>query len=319
VEHGLYLAGHPGVSSPLDSAPHKGTGNRISPRPERRTSRRARVPGLYVTYETSAGKRIEADVLDVAAGGIFIRALSPITAGKRLSLEIRLAGSASPWPAVADVVWTRGIGPAGPAGMGVKLVEADDAVKAAIDRLVATRERAVPRPGPRVRERANTLLGVGSTEAPSEPPASEARPASVAPGPEAAAAPEAPAAAPEASTAREPPATTQATEAPQPEPPAPAVEATPAAPVAASAPAPEADQSLAVDLVVRKAIPAEPPSEASMAAAGIPVRRRRWPLVVLLLVAVAATAVYVERRRIPWAHLRSLVGAYVPGAPASLG
>jgi len=256
------------------------------PRPERRTARRARVPGLYVTYETSAGKRIEADVLDVAPGGIFIRALTPMASGKRLALEIRLAGSASPWPAIADVVWTRGVGPAGPAGMGVKLVEAEEAVLAAIERLVATRERAVPRPGPKARDRMNTLLGVGAVEAPDAPTetgATEASATDAAPSP-----------------AMPQPASVivdlgaDADAHPRPEP-------------AASA-APEAEQSLALDLVVRKAVPAELPSEASMAAAGIPVRRRRWPLVLLLIVAVAAGAIYLERGRIPWARLRSLVG-----------
>jgi uncharacterized protein (TIGR02266 family) len=245
------------------------------------------VPGLYVTYETSAGKRIEADVLDVAPGGIFIRALTPMAAGKRLALEIRLAGSASPWPAVADVVWTRGVSPVGPAGMGVKLVEAEEAVMAAIERLVATRERAVPRPGPKARDRMNTLMGVGAMEAPTEPSATEAAP---------------------------PPAVANATPtvivdggaddvAPAPAP------AEPAEPAAAAVP--EAEQSLALDLLVRKPVPAELPSDASMSAAGIPVRRRRWPLVVLLIVAFAAGAIYVERGRIPWARLRAVASRVV--------
>jgi len=73
---------------------------------ERRSSRRARVPGMHVTFETAAGERLEGEVLDISPGGLFVRAEKAIAVGKRLSLEIRFA-EGEPRSALARVVWAR--------------------------------------------------------------------------------------------------------------------------------------------------------------------------------------------------------------------
>src|ERR1700722_11187718 len=132
-------------------------------REERRSAHRARVPGVRVTYEGTSGERLEADVLDIGPGGVFIGVASPIAVGKRLSLEIRLAGEATPWSALGRVVWIReNAASDGPAGMGVKLIDVDDGVVASNTRLVASRERTEPGTGgTSAPSRERTVLGVG--------------------------------------------------------------------------------------------------------------------------------------------------------------
>jgi uncharacterized protein (TIGR02266 family) len=142
---------------------------------ERRTSRRVRISGVRVTYESATGERVDAFALDLGTGGIFVRTAAPLAVGKRISLEIQVVGEAGPWAALGRVVWSREKGQAGaPPGMGVKLIDADDAVLAAIGRLVETREHTEPgvgqgstpppAPAPTVPpERERTLLGVGTS------------------------------------------------------------------------------------------------------------------------------------------------------------
>jgi uncharacterized protein (TIGR02266 family) len=152
---------------------------------ERRSSHRVRIAGVRVTYESGTGERVETDAFDLGGGGLFVRTAMPLAIGKRISLEIQVIGEVGPWSAIGRVIWTRekGEGDAAPPGMGVKLIDADDAVLAAIERLVETRERTEPGvgkgskpPPPPVTpviavapERERTLMGVGS--APEEPPA----------------------------------------------------------------------------------------------------------------------------------------------------
>jgi hypothetical protein len=84
------------------------------------------------------------------------------------------------------------------------------------------------------------------------------------------------------------------------------------APHAAPAPAPPAapapEPSLALDLVVAKRA-AKPFSEASLAAAGVPRPRGRGWLAALVVIALLAGGAYAERHRIPWARMRSAIGA----------
>src|ERR1700734_2186130 len=155
---------------------------------ERRTSPRVRISGVRVIYESGSGERVDAFALDLGAGGLFVRTAAPLAVGKRIALEIQVVGEALPWSALGRVVWSRekGQGEKAPPGMGVKLIDADDAVLAAIARLVEMRERTEPgvgrgsTPPPRSPpppvfvappERERTLLGVGmsSDEAPSTP------------------------------------------------------------------------------------------------------------------------------------------------------
>jgi uncharacterized protein (TIGR02266 family) len=152
---------------------------------ERRTSHRVRISGVRVMYESADGERVETDAFDLGGGGVFVRTATPLAVGKRLSLEIQVVGEPAPWSAVGRVIWSRekGEGDAAPPGMGVKLIDADDAVLAAIERLVETRERTEPGmgkgshppppPAPILAvapERERTLMGVGSAPESTPPP-----------------------------------------------------------------------------------------------------------------------------------------------------
>jgi uncharacterized protein (TIGR02266 family) len=287
-------------------------------REERRSAHRARVPGVRVTYEGTSGERLEADVLDIGPGGVFIGVASPIAVGKRLSLEIRLAGEVTPWSALGRVVWIREKDASeGPPGMGVKLIDVDDSVVATITRLVASRERTEPGTGgTSAPSRERTVLGVGLSSEPAASPLPATPIISVAPTREktvlgvgmAGAATAAPAAAP-----AKPPARELSVQEPSPEgwdlPEAEAREKPqPLAPEA----------SIAMDLVVKKADPVKPAAapdpprpaaDALPVLSGVPSRRpRRWPAVLVVLLLVAA-GVYLLRDMIPWPPwARSLIG-----------
>src|SRR5579859_3940388 len=113
---------------------------------ERRSDRRAHLSGVRVAYESASGGSVDADVLDLSRGGLFIRTASPLAVGKRIAVEITVIGEPAPWAAIGRVVWTRtkGEGDHAPPGMGVKLIDADDAVLDAITRMVGARERTDP-------------------------------------------------------------------------------------------------------------------------------------------------------------------------------
>jgi uncharacterized protein (TIGR02266 family) len=112
---------------------------------ERRSARRARIGGVRVTYESATGERVETVAHDLARGGLFVRAAKPLVVGKRIALEIQVIGEQGTWSALGRVVWTREVADGErPSGMGVKLIDIEDSVAAAIDRLVETRERTEP-------------------------------------------------------------------------------------------------------------------------------------------------------------------------------
>ena len=95
---------------------------------ERRWTPRADIPGMRVVFEGAAGERVEADVLNVGSGGLFIRTEKPLAVGKRLSLEVQTVADMVAWSALGRVVWTRETGTTeGAPGMGVKLIDVDDA------------------------------------------------------------------------------------------------------------------------------------------------------------------------------------------------
>lgn len=131
---------------------------------DRRSARRARLSAVRATYEGASGERKDAEVFDLSRGGLFLKSNAPVPVGKRLALEIHAAGEASPWPALGRVVWIRALAESEnrPAGMAVKLIDVDDAVSEAIERLVQTREPTdrglVARAAP---PRERTILGVG--------------------------------------------------------------------------------------------------------------------------------------------------------------
>jgi uncharacterized protein (TIGR02266 family) len=138
--------------------------------------------GVRVTYD-NAGVDVEADAVDLAAGGLFIRTAAPLPLGKRIALEIHVIGEPGPWSVLGRVVWTRdkGEGDQAPPGMGVKLIDADDGVIASIERIIETRERTEPGiggpgsnpPPPVAPQREATVLGVGPPIDRTPPPARE--------------------------------------------------------------------------------------------------------------------------------------------------
>jgi molecular chaperone DnaK len=109
---------------------------------ERRSAPRARIAGVRVTYESATGDHVETDALNLGPGGLFVRSARPLTVGKRISLEIQVPGELVPWSALGRVVWTRerDEGERRAPGMGVKLIDVEDAVVTTIERLVAGRE-----------------------------------------------------------------------------------------------------------------------------------------------------------------------------------
>jgi uncharacterized protein (TIGR02266 family) len=149
---------------------------------EKRSGHRVRMSGVRVTYDNGAGD-VEADAMDLGAGGLFVRTAAPLPVGKRISLEIQVIGEQGPWSVLGRVVWTRekGEGEQAPPGMGLKLIDADDGVIVAIERLVETRERTEPGiggpgsnpPPPLAPQREATVLGVGPAIDRTPPPVRE--------------------------------------------------------------------------------------------------------------------------------------------------
>jgi uncharacterized protein (TIGR02266 family) len=130
---------------------------------ERRKHARTKVPGMRVTYEDASGQRADAEVLDIGAGGLFVRCDRPVPEGKGLSVELAFFGERDRLSALGRVVWVRiETGADGPAGMGVRFVDVEATVLYRIEQLVASRERTPP-----TRER--TVLGVGWPQAKPEP------------------------------------------------------------------------------------------------------------------------------------------------------
>jgi Tfp pilus assembly protein PilZ len=134
---------------------------------ERRSAPRARISGARVTYESAAGDHVETDALNIGPEGLFVTTAKPLAVGKRISIEIQVAGE-PPWSALGRIVWVRqeADGPQRPSGMGVKLIDVEDAMVAAMDRLVlaqASAEQAeVVRAAAAASKREATVLGVGA-------------------------------------------------------------------------------------------------------------------------------------------------------------
>jgi uncharacterized protein (TIGR02266 family) len=104
---------------------------------ERRTARRAILPGVQATFEGATGERQQADVPNLGRGGLFLQTDSPVPTGKRLSLEIHIVGQPAPWSALGRVAWARWLADDdGPAGMGVTLIDVEDDVSGALEALV---------------------------------------------------------------------------------------------------------------------------------------------------------------------------------------
>jgi hypothetical protein len=74
---------------------------------DRRSTRRARLSGVRVAYESAVGEVDRADVTDMSREGLFISSPKPLGVGKRISLEIQVAGEPGPWAALGRIVWVR--------------------------------------------------------------------------------------------------------------------------------------------------------------------------------------------------------------------
>jgi len=106
-----------------------------------RANKRVQVPGVAVRIELRANEAWTADALDLSAGGMFVMISRPLPIGNRFTCEIRIAGEPDVIAAVARVAWTRlhTQGNLQPAGMGVRLIDVEEAALDTIRRLVATR------------------------------------------------------------------------------------------------------------------------------------------------------------------------------------
>ena len=107
----------------------------------RRAARRVRLPGIQVVYASATGERRQARAVDLSREGLYIPSGTPMAVGKRLSLEIQPIGEPTAWSALGRVVWIRVAddGAERPAGMAVKFIDVEDAVSAAIERLLEAR------------------------------------------------------------------------------------------------------------------------------------------------------------------------------------
>jgi len=148
---------------------------------DRRSATRTRLSGLHATYESADGVSQQADVFNLSRAGLFLETASQVPVGKRLSLEVHVTGEPAPWPALGRVIWTRPAygGEGRPCGMGVKLIDVEDAVVEAIDRFVDLREKTEPGLGQEHEHEhlyASTILGVGAAPVRELAPATASEP-----------------------------------------------------------------------------------------------------------------------------------------------
>lgn len=103
---------------------------------------RAKVLSMTVRYRSATlNEFIEHHSYDVSRGGVFIKTPSPFPPGTLLKFEVKIADDQRVMQGVGRVVWKRDIsgGKDEPTGMGIKFIKLDDASRAVIERLVASR------------------------------------------------------------------------------------------------------------------------------------------------------------------------------------
>jgi hypothetical protein len=270
---------------------------------------------LRVAYQSTSGERLQAEVLYLGERGLFICTDKPLAAGGRFPLTIELLAEGAQRPAIGRVLEVRETGEGDPPpGMSVKLVDVDDAVVAAIERLAAGERTDHGVGGRKIVSRERTALGVGASqwqhEAPTAPvvmlyPVRERTVLGVAP-PSDAAAPSLPA----RETSMQEPAAEgwDAPEAPSPPaetpPPTARVAEVPETRTPKEQPARMRDPSIAIDLSELERAPSSKgaagatESEPSLVPAGVPRRRGRPWLVFLALIALAAGLGYARRDKV---------------------
>jgi hypothetical protein len=110
-----------------------------------------------VVYESTRHEPREAELFDIGTKGLFIPAVAPVPRGTRLAMEIRLSREGPSWGALGRVVWTRTSPAAGrPSGMGIKILDMDEAGVEAIERAI----------GPAAPARERTVRGIGTPTPP---------------------------------------------------------------------------------------------------------------------------------------------------------
>lgn len=294
-----------------------------------------------------------ARVFDLSEGGVFIETDNPMPAKKRVSLEIQVTGELAPWAALGRIVWVRAARSADqkPPGMGVAFIDVDEAVLAAIRRLVARHPAESAAGGaevaPAAPAREKTVLGVGpaaSAAVPAAPivaaaPAREKTVLGVGSGP-----PPTPGQDPVPTAQRDaaPPAVKESLPVVLDKLPrdleeeaAWEAEDAPPAPVPAPAAPPRQveaaglsarEQSVAIDLVAKRPsgapATADTDREASLRPAGVPRRGGGARLLFLLLLASGAGAGYAFRDRLrpliaPYVHKSAWMAPVEPAAPVA--
>jgi uncharacterized protein (TIGR02266 family) len=165
------------------------TEDHLARQSEQRRHRRAYIHRVSVRYELAPGRFIVSDALEMSLEGLFISASKPLPVGRLFEIEIRVMGEPLPLAAVGRVVWARNgeESDGKPTGMGVRLIDLDDASRALIGRLVAGRQETLHGLGPHaftappvaVRARGESewpkLYPRGSHAAPSSPAVQELR------------------------------------------------------------------------------------------------------------------------------------------------
>jgi uncharacterized protein (TIGR02266 family) len=257
---------------------------------ERRSAPRARLSGVRVTYESAAGDHVETEATNIGPGGLFVLTAKPLAVGKRIALEIQVAGELAPWSALGRVVWARehDTGQQRPPGMGVKLIDVEDVVVSTIERLVKDRELTEPEiaPAAPLPSREPTVLGVGSSaDGTSQvPPERRQTPDAAPPAPIVSVAP-----------SRERTILGVGSAQPAEESRVPEEPKTPQTPTTPPVLSAMREPSVVIDLVDRDEKPPYAPHEAALASEAPPVGKRRsagrW-IVVLVLLAVAGAATY---------------------------
>jgi hypothetical protein len=279
------------------------------------TLRGARIPGLRIAYQSTSGERLDADALYLGERGLFICTDKPLAAGGRFPLTIELLADGARRPAVGRVLAVRETGEGDPPpGMSVKLIDVEDAVMAAIERLAAGERTDHGVGGGKTVSRERTVLGTGAsrqqTEAAAAPivvlaPIREKTVLGVAP--------------PSPGAAPSPPKRETSMQEPSPEgwdlpeaPPAQRAEMSlatvivsePATHAPAAQPAPMRDPSIAVDLselertTNARGRPGAAETEPSLVPAGVPRRRGRAWLLVLVVVTLVGGLGYAQRNKV---------------------
>jgi uncharacterized protein (TIGR02266 family) len=292
---------------------------------ERRRSPRARIAGARVHCETPSGDRVSGRGVDLGRGGVFVQSADSLPVGKHVTLEIQIPGELAPWSAVGRVVWTRRHDEGGglPAGLGIAFIDVDDAVLAAIGRLLARAPEAPPsrRPPDGAPSRERTVLGVGLPE---QAPVAMAPILSAAPARERTVLGIAPATQPSPASEPPPQRVAEAARAPEiesasdlpdwpDEPPEPEPVSAPEPPKPEKAAQAAMERSVPIDLVAKATPDSRPPPrqldrEPSLSVAGLPRRGRGGRWLFVLLVALGATGYAMRARIHPW------VAPYLPAA-----